>query len=478
MRPTALYVTFSAGILTLVIVVFLSAQTFPQFKDKLLDPLGDSRPSSASPTARPPVKSEPGYDHRPGEKAEGSPTEQEWAFDHKRDGNNHGLTEAQCLSAFPQLYKEVDRAVHYHRNERGKITQEDVEIAWRHDGIVRVLIDDNHLHIVDALKVFERGHRFRHMSTLLSLQAAVSGSQEPLPNTELTYTILDFPLRDSDTHGHTTLAYSREPDQKSLWLMPDFGFYSWPKINMNSYSDLRAVIEENEDDFLDKIPKLIWRGQVDRGKEVRQALLDASEGQPWSAVSSFSWHNQSDVDANLISMEDHCDYMFAAMTEGLTWSGRLKYLLNCHSILVSHELHFIEFYHHLLESEGSTQNYVKLDRSFSDLRSTMEHLLEPANLYTDSRLIADNARRTFRERYLTPAAISCYWRALIRGWASVQDFEPQLWLDSDNDQQAISTGQKPKRRPRGVPYEAYMIMEALEWEVPAGSRKLVNNEDE
>jgi len=44
----------------------------------------------------------------------------------------------------------------------------------------------------------------------------------------------------------------------------------------------------------------------------------------------------------------------------------------------------------------------------------------------EAQRIADNSVRTFRERYLTPAAEACYWRALIRGWGSIS-FESELY---------------------------------------------------
>lgn len=83
-----------------------------------------------------------------------------------------------------------------------------------------------------------------------------------------------------------------------------------------SYSDHRAAILASEEDFIDKVPKLIWRGGLHQGEEAREALLQKSEGQSWSDVHAIVWNNQTDVDTNLITMADHCDYMFAAMTEG------------------------------------------------------------------------------------------------------------------------------------------------------------------
>lgn len=83
-----------------------------------------------------------------------------------------------------------------------------------------------------------------------------------------------------------------------------------------SYVDHRAAIVASEEDFLDKIPKLVWRGGLHQGADIRHALLQESEGQSWSDVHGIAWNNQTDVDTNLMTMADHCDYMFTAMTEG------------------------------------------------------------------------------------------------------------------------------------------------------------------
>ena len=53
----------------------------------------------------------------------------------------------------------------------------------------------------------------------------------------------------------------------------------------------------------------------------------------------------------------------------------------------------------------------------------MEYFLKEDNSEEGKR-IANNSVRTFRERYLTPAAEACYWRKLIKGWSEVS-FEPE-----------------------------------------------------
>lgn len=235
--------------------------------------------------------------------------------------------------------------------------------------------------------------------------------------------------------------------------MPDFGNWAWPGVGLRSYAELQTLIRDSEVEFVDKEPKLVWRGSVAVGsRDVRAALLDKSKDRSWSDVQSLDWSNKTDIEEKLIGMEEHCGYMFVAQTEGNTYSGRLKYLLNCESVLVSHELKWIEHFHHLLEADGEGQNYVLVERDFSDLERQVESLLTP-NGIPKAEAIAANAREMFRERYLSPAAEACYWRQMVRGWAEVQGFETEFWREFQAEK-----GEKKalKRKPRGVPFESYV----------------------
>ncbi|KAK5201953.1 hypothetical protein LTR16_000882 [Cryomyces antarcticus] len=244
--------------------------------------------------------------------------------------------------------------------------------------------------------------------------------------------------------------------------MPDFNFWAWPGVGIRSFAELRDKIEEEEVDFVDREMKLVWRGSVDvAAHDVRAALLRQSMGKEWSDVQSLDWSNRTDVDTKLLSMDEHCGYAFVAQTEGNTYSGRLKYLLLCSSLLLTHPLRFIEHFTHLLSPTGPQQNHVQLRRDFVDLPSTMDHYLAHPDR---AALIADNARRTFRERYLTPAAEACYWRRLVRGWAEVS-FTPRVREQVEVVDRRTG-GTKVVSRRRGVPFESYAIMEAVEWEVP------------
>lgn len=251
--------------------------------------------------------------------------------------------------------------------------------------------------------------------------------------------------------------YSKRDDEDGVWLMPDFGYWSWPEVNVGPYKDIRQRIAAVDDGgttvkgktvpglrFKDKKKQLFWRGNVITNDALRSKLLEASDRKSWSNVHGINWDNPKDVETNLIPMEDHCRYMFLAHLEGRSFSGRGKYLLNCRSVVISHALIWREAHHAALESTGPDANYVEVDREFTDLDRKMRYLLDNPEV---AERIANNAVRTLRDRYLTPAAESCYWRELIRQYASVCAFEPEVWEKKGDGKMGM----------RGEPFESWVL---------------------
>jgi hypothetical protein len=64
-----------------------------------------------------------------------------WTFKYSRDRNNYGLDEAQCDSAFPGQYEDIERAVHV-RRRWGKVTEADLDSFELTKGMVRAMIYD------------------------------------------------------------------------------------------------------------------------------------------------------------------------------------------------------------------------------------------------------------------------------------------------------------------------------------------------
>lgn len=113
-------------------------------------------------------------------------------------------------------------------------------------------------------------------------------------------------------------------------------------------------------------------------------------------------------------------------------------------MVVAHKLQYIQHHHYLLVSSGPEQNYVEVERDFSDLPGRMEDLLlNPEK----AQRIADNNVKTFRERYFTPAAEACYWRALWAQWAEISwNLSREL-----EDRPAVE---------RGLRYESFILLDS------------------
>lgn len=129
---------------------------------------------------------------------------------------------------------------------------------------------------------------------------------------------------------------------------------------------------------------------------------------------------------------------------GRSYSGSLKYRQLCRSVIVIHKLQWIQHYHYLLIANGTEQNYVEVERDFSDLAEKMEYLMSHPD---EARRIADNNVKTFRERYFTPASGACYWRALIHGWAA-SSFKPRVLVRTPDD----------VLQPRGMRFENFVYV--------------------
>jgi len=357
-------------------------------------------------------------------------------WDFVRDARNLLMTDARCDEAFPGLFKEVDRAVELRQTDH--ITSRELDSIKKVKGYVRAMIYDQQLYVVDDVPLHVN---MREQATLHAIHRALLTSPEPLPNVEFVFVSDDVATPDAKW------AYSRNTSDSRLWLMPDFGYWSWPEPKIGAYLEvqMKATATDNKTPWAKKTNKLIWRG-ASLELLIREQLVNVSRGHDWADVKIFSWEKEGLGQSHeLITMDEHCKYKYVAHTEGISYSARLQNLQNCNSVIVAHKLKWVQHHHQFMVSSGPDQNFVEVAADFSNLPETMERLM--AN-DADSERIAANNIKTFREHYLTPSAETCYWRKLIRGWAKVS-FEPDFF-DSEG-------------KWRGVPVESYLLMRQVKW---------------
>ncbi|OAK99855.1 hypothetical protein IQ06DRAFT_326578 [Phaeosphaeriaceae sp. SRC1lsM3a] len=355
----------------------------------------------------------------------------DWTFETDAHANVHTLSHEQCDIAFPELYDGLDKAVA--RRAGRKVHIQDIEIAQGRC-MLRVMIYQGELFVVNAGKpeecyVTNGNERERILGTLAQIDRALTTSptNDPtIPNIEFSFSLDDLPLR-SKGKG-TFFGYTRKDAKEydNIWMMPNYAYWSWNYTHAPSWNSIRREIDqaEKKTPWHKKDPRVVWRGKI-KMANLRKELVRVSEGKRWSDIKPVVINNATDVHTkDVMNLRQFCGYKYTVQTEGTSYSGRLKYLQLCRSALITHPLQWQEFHTHLLKISGPDMNYIETTENFGNLEDAMEYY----RVHDDeAEEIAKNSYNTFARRYLTPAAVTCYWRRMFWSWASVQGYEPQLY---------------------------------------------------
>ncbi|KAL1963953.1 hypothetical protein VTN77DRAFT_7628 [Rasamsonia byssochlamydoides] len=365
-----------------------------------------------------------------------------WTFQYGRDDRNEGLDRDRCQAAFPGLFEDVVRATNYWKARHG-ISMDDLDAIPLKEGMGRAFIYNGELYVV-ATRAKGEDHRRKILAVLSSIHRALVASPHRASqrNIEFVFSIEDR-VDDVTDPDCPVWVLARTPSEQAVWLMPDFGFWAWDNLfnSIGPYNQVVDRIERSELPWNEKKKQLVWRGKPSFAPKLRRALIDAARDKPWDDVRQVDWYQKT----NVISMEDHCNYMFIAHVEGRSYSASLKYRQACRSVIVAHKLQFIQHHHYLLVSSGPHQNFVEVERNFTDLAEKMDALISNPEM---AERIANNSVKTFRERYLTQAAEACYWRTLFEGYGTV--FANQnVSLYTEND-----------HKERGLRYESFVLLES------------------
>ncbi|PYI16081.1 hypothetical protein BO99DRAFT_484116 [Aspergillus violaceofuscus CBS 115571] len=334
-----------------------------------------------------------------------------WKFEAGRDGDNQALSRAQCMPSFPGLFEDILRAGTFWRAHGGLDVKHLDNIPLKH-GMARAFIQRGELYVI--------------LAVLSAIHRALITNPERAPKQDLEFVFsVEDKVTDVTTGDQPIWAFARSAGEEAVWLMPDFGYWAWENVqnSIGPYDQVVDHIKCTEIPWSQKNRQLVWRGKPSFAPKLRRALMDAARGQPWGDVKG---------------------YMFIAHVEGRSYSASLNYCQACNSVVVAHKLQYIQHHHYLLVSEGPSQNYVEVKRSFSDLAAKLEPLLDDPSR---AERIATNSIQTFRDRYLTKAAEACYWRMLFEGYSGV-------WNSSVPDN--LSHQQKK----RGFRYESFNLLDS------------------
>lgn len=372
--------------------------------------------------------------------------------------NNLSLTTAQCTAFFPNLTDPIDSLL-----AQGPFT------IHHSSSPLLISLKDSQLSILKSqrkgdLSVDMLASRTAALHQLHRALLTTPATDPPLPNTLISLNIQDQPFG-------TALAYSTQADPSSrpgaattdndpdarTWLMPHFSFWAWKLPFVGSMSRAASAITslETTTPFAAKLPKAVWRGTTwfssVHNPRLRANLVALARGKPWADVEPLVWDTVPATGVkgertagNALAIEDFCRYKYVLHTEGVTYSGRFQFLQMCASVLITPPLGWLQHATHLVrpvfsfdllgrEGEAAVSatvrrawprswgveeaNAVFVKPDWSDLEDVVGWLEAHPR---EAEGIARRQRETFvGGGYFSPAAETCYWRALVRGWGEV-----------------------------------------------------------
>lgn len=350
--------------------------------------------------------------------------------------NDLTLPQPKCRAEFGLLYPQLEENEAIWRR-KGGIKYSDVQNAaenCRH-GCVHLLIKHGQVWI----RRQEKDWQSRVRSSLQLLERSYSGAnaqeKEEMEGVELVISTADFDgfTDPSGSRGAGWVLDKREGEATGQYLFPDFSFSSWPEAGIASYEEFRRAAAKINDltPWKKKSNKAFWRGDALKGSNIaaRNSLLTVATGsgtESWSDVKRTSfWESGPDIGA-IVSPQDHCRNKYLIHAEGVAYSGRSKFILGCQSAVVTHKLTWTQHFHPALDSHPSSpdRNIVLLEGEyFESLPATIKSLMSEENKGGKStgEKIAENAKRTLTDRYLTPAATGCYIRAALLSYSRAMD---------------------------------------------------------
>ena len=395
-----------------------------------------SSPSSASSSSPPYWEDSEPFASRTWDQ---QPIEPGFIFNATEHANLLLMTQSHCQQSFPFLFRDLDRQVRKYRSTRNKIRLDTLSKVWEMETIVQAMIYDQQLYVISAATSDES------FAVLSQIHRALLTAPEPVPNIEFAFSVDDQPPPSLPIWAST-----RAVDDHASWLIPDLEYFSWPETGAGSFHEVRRKVQDVDQTvhWRDKSSKVHWRGAT-LELPSREDLVNVTSGRTWADVKEVEKYRQGwGPVRGMLSVGEHCKAKYLAHTEGNPYSGRLKYLQLCNSVVISQKLNYETHTTHLMKNDGHEQNYLEVADDWSDLESKVRHLRQWDAL---GERIAKNNVETFRDRNLTPAAEVCYWRRLFKGWAQSVAFEPQLYAIAEDG----------SKMDHGIPFESFVLERRL-----------------
>ena len=216
---------------------------------------------------------------------------------------------------------------------------------------------------------------------------------------------------------HINEAASTSRSTLNHFILPDFTTYDWFEVRFPAFQTALTSLSSMAPSFSEKTPKLFWRGSTSLQQGTQRTDL-VTQLEPLTSIADVKSTERNDS-SRVVQQPDYktlpemCGYRYIIYTEGITYSGRLKYTALCNSVQIGHPITFIEFWSHLLDPY-----YVKVS-SWDDAVTKMQAL--ELDLPRAEKL-ASGLVETLREQ-LTAKGIDCYVQRMVEGYAKSQRWD-------------------------------------------------------
>ncbi|KAL9111102.1 MAG: hypothetical protein Q9227_004365 [Pyrenula ochraceoflavens] len=214
-----------------------------------------------------------------------------------------------------------------------------------------------------------------------------------------------------DKHISEATSKSREKGVNHF-LFPDFTTFDWYETRLPPFNEARLTLSSPADPFSSKIPKLFWRGapglqQGTQRLDLITRLGNQTDVADVAGIAHKDFKSPHDPNNNFKTLDEMCKYQYIVYTEGMAYSGRLKYTSLCNSVQIGLKITFIEFWTHILKPY-----YVEAKDWDDGLQQYLRLRDQPAR----AEALAAGARDIIR-KHLSPTGVSCYVRRVLEGYA-------------------------------------------------------------
>ena len=205
------------------------------------------------------------------------------------------------------------------------------------------------------------------------------------------------------------------------FLFPDFTMFDWFETKLPPFDEARLSLSESAGPFSSKIPKLFWRGapKLQQGTQRTDLIAQLGNLTEYADIADVAANAQhkgfgkvprGDPNKNYKSLAEMCEYQYIVYTEGVAYSGRLKYTSTCNSVQIGMKINYKEFWTHILEP------YYVTVKDWDDALSKYQEL---RNNPSRAEALAAGARDVLR-KHLSPTGVSCYIQRMLEGYARSQ----------------------------------------------------------